>query len=224
MRRAPCSIVWMIAAACESSEPGLDPVVGEPAIDRPCDYVGTDDRFAACVASFEPAGDASFGHDALPGIVLGPAMPGPGGSGGMDVASLGCGGSITLGFREPVLDGDGVDLVVFENAFVTGDTTFAEPARVLLSSDGEDWFEIPCAAASMSTDGCAGVTPSAAEAATSDDAATWGGDAFDLADVGLDEASWIRIVDMTEAFYGSEMWCTGAGGGFDLDAVAKVAP
>jgi hypothetical protein len=210
--------------ACEAEAPALDPVVGEPPIDGPCDHVGTDDRYATCVASFAPATDASFGHDQMPHIVLGPPMPPAGASGSTDVASLGCGGTITLGFRTPVVDGPGDDLVVFENAFATGDSVFAEPARVMLSRDGERWFAIPCLAAMDATQGCAGATPTEPAATHAEDASTWGGDGFDLAEVGLDEASWIRLVDQTVEFWGDDTWCGPTAGGFDLDAVAKVSP
>jgi hypothetical protein len=54
------------------------------------------------------------------------------------------------------------------------------------------------------------------------DPATAGGDVFDLADVGLAEARWVRLIDRTAEHYGSDTWCLGAAGGFDLDAVAAV--
>lgn len=219
------SIALACIVGCEAGDAvNVEPEPGEPPVDGPCDHVGADDRYATCVASFEPVAPASFGHDEMPDVVLGPPVPGAGASGSLDVASLGCGGSITLGFRAPVIDAPGADIVVFENAFAAGDTIFTEPARVLLSDDGESWYAVPCLARNGSLDGCAGATPSEPSAVDSDDAATWGGDAFDLADVELDEVSWIRVVDETQAFYADDMWCMGAGGGFDLDAVAKVAP
>ncbi len=189
---------------------GLD----ERAIAGTCPEGTTDDRWADCVEGFDPGAEADFGHDALPAIVLGPPVVNEAG-GSLDVVSLGCGGSITLAFDPPgIIDGPGADLVVYENAFPTGETTFAEPARVLVSSDGEDWRPFDCALsadAAWPPHGCAGVTPS------SD-----GGDRFDLADVSLDHARYVRLVDVSLAFYGHDMWCTGGAGGFDLDAVGAV--
>jgi hypothetical protein len=180
------------------------PVVGACAADS-----GRHDAFADCVDAFEPGAPASFGHDEMPEVVLGPPLASPSGSGSTDVVSLGCGGSITLAFDPPgIVDDDGVDFVVFENAFAVGDETFAEPARVLVSADGSAWLERECVPSGDGTwppEGCAGVEPD--------------GDGFDLADYGIAHARFVRIVDVTREHYGDEKWCGGAGGGFDLDAV-----
>lgn len=195
-----------------------DPVPGEPPVSGPCD--GGEDGFATCVAAFEPSAPASFGHDELPDIVLGPPQP-PEAGGTMDVASLGCDGRITLGFADGVPDGPGADLIVFENAFATKNTTFAEPGAVLVSDDGNSWYAFACDVASG--DGCAGVSPAAVvDAAGARDPDRAGGDAFDLDDLALDHIAWVRIVDRTREHYGDDKWCGGMGGGFDLDAVARV--
>jgi hypothetical protein len=183
------------------------------------------DPFADCVDDFSPAPEVSFGHDRLPEVVLGPPFGPP----GMDVASLGCGGRITLFFEEPgIVDGPGPDFIVFENPFVYGDITFAEPARVLVSDDGEHWATFDCdvsgGEARWPPPGCAGVMP--VLAGRSDDFATdperAGGDAFDLAEVGLTRARWVRLIDLTAEYHGHRMWCEGDAGGFDLDGVAAV--
>jgi hypothetical protein len=183
------------------------PVTGACAIDS-----GHDDAFADCVEAFAPGEPASFGHDEMPDIVLGPPVAGPGASGSTDVASLGCGGSITLAFDPPgVVDGDGDDFVVFENAFAVGDESFAEPARVLVSHDGVAWHErecVPSGAGVWPPQGCAGVDPD--------------GDAFDLASYGLPHARFVRLVDVTREHYGDDQWCENAGGGFDLDAALAI--
>lgn len=201
-------------------------VPGQPPATQVCrDADDRADAFADCVDAFAPAPDVSFGHDAMPDIVLGPPMPAAAGSGGMDVASLGCGGSITLWFGgEGIVDGDGPDLRVFENAFATGQSTFTEPARVLVSDDGLDWYGFGCEPSGDGTwppAGCAGVTPTGADGDALDPR-TAGGDAFDLADVGLPSARWVRLLDMTAEHYGDAMWCAGAAGGFDLDAVVAT--
>jgi hypothetical protein len=202
-------------------EPGYEPVEGT-CDDRPAFA----DPYADCVESFEPAAGVSFGHDAMPEIVLGPPQGAGVDMGGTHVASLGCGGSITLHFAAPwPTDGPGPDFIVFENPFRAGETTFIEPAQVLVSEDGERWHAFPCAPEPGLTPplGCAGLEPVlAAGPAAPLDPASAGGDAFDLAELGLSQARWVRIIDRTAEHYGSSTWCMGAAGGFELDAVAVV--
>lgn len=223
--RAPWSTLITLSAwlGCAPDDVGPEPVAGEPFAVGPCIDRGTTAGFATCVESFAPAAAASFGHDALPDIVLGAPQPPDSGGGSLDVASLGCGGSITLGFAVAAPNGPGEDLIVFENAFATGDGSFAEPAAVLVSDDGETWFAFACDAEGDEAQGCAGVTP--AQAVSGDlarDPEGSGGDAFDLDEVGLDQIHWLRLTDRTREHYASDMWCQGPAGGFDLDAVARV--
>lgn len=207
---------------CALPDDGPVAVPGELPANGACLDRGTTPGFATCVDAFVPTAPASFGHDAMPDIVLGAPMP-PAAGGSTDVASLGCGGTITLGFADGVPNGPGEDLIVFENAFATGDTTFAEPALVLVSEDGEAWFAFECDAEAGDADGCAGVTPAApVDAAQARDPAHAGGDAFDLDAVALDSVQWVRLADRTLEHYGDDKWCRGAGGGFDLDAIARV--
>jgi hypothetical protein len=187
------------------------------------------------------------GQASLPGIVLGPPRGGGAFQGSSHTFSLGLGGTITLAFDDNVVvDGAGADLIVFENAFLpTGTETqppFAEPALVEVSGDGIDWHAFPCAIdAAPYHAGCAGVYPVFANAddpmapSALDPTTTpigdlvgvpvaefvpppgAGGDAFDLADVGLAAARYVRIT-------ASSTLRQGLGGlaGFDLDALAAV--
>ncbi len=221
MRRAAVLIALALALAgpaCDADAPegsqASDAGIDDSPIEGTCPQGTQSDRWADCVEAFAPGPDASFGHDALPEVALGPPEIADAG-GSLDVVSLGCGGSITLAFDPPgIVDGPGPDMAVYENAFATGDTTFAEPARVLVSDDGARWRAFEC---TLSGDGswpplgCAGVTPSSE-----------GGDPFDLADVGLDHARYVRLVDVSVAYYGDDTWCTGGAGGFDLDAIEAV--
>lgn len=230
MRR--CIVLLLIASGCadDDAHEGADATAadGEPPIAGACDDdLGHADAFADCVDAIASPPAVTFGHDALPDVVLGPPIAGAGASGSMDVASLGCGGTITLAFDPPgIVDRDGDDLIVFENAFATGDETFAEPAQVLVSDDGSEWLAFGCSPrgdGSWPPWGCAGVTPTEArDADEAIDPRHAGGDAFDLGDVGLDHARFVRIVDRTREHYGDDKWCTGDAGGFDLDAVAAV--
>ncbi len=162
---------------------------------------------------------SGFGQDRFPHVVLGPPEGGGEGSGSLDVLSLGRDGVIELEFTDLVaVDGPGVDLLVFENPF----GTFFETGSVAVSDDGVDWREFPCASGDVDGGypGCAGArvvfgNPSMGISAT--DPSVAGGDGFDLAQVGLTRARFVRVKDSGgNRFYGPP------GGGFDLDAVAVV--
>jgi hypothetical protein len=147
----------------------------------------------------------------------------------VDVVSLGYKGEIVVGFDpNAIIDQPGPDFIVFENAFYAGGDP-AKPAadlgEVSVSDDGTTWSTFPCApAASAPFGACAGWHPvySAPGSGISPvDPATAGGDVYDLADVGLTHARYIRIRDM------GSVACPEAGAkptnvGFDLDAIAIV--
>jgi hypothetical protein len=175
------------------------------------------DPFADAVVSFEPGPGAGFGADLFPDVVLGPPT-GAGNAGSLDVLSLGNQGEIVLMFDDiGLVDGDGPDLLVFENPF----TGWYETGVVAVSDDGETWHEWPCDAedAANRYPGCAGVGlvwthPDNDIDPT--DPETAGGDAFDLAELGIERARYVRIRDSGFNTY------DGTAGGFDLDAVAVV--
>ncbi|HMR75842.1 MAG TPA: hypothetical protein PKD61_12035 [Polyangiaceae bacterium] len=160
----------------------------------------------------------SHGQAAFPGPILGPPKGGGCCVGGLDVVSLGNGGSVVVAFADnAIVDGPGPDFVVFENAFwIAGDETqsFAELASIAVSEDGVSWHEFPCAASAPPYDSCAGVQPVFANA---DDGAIdplspeAGGDRFDLADLGLTRARYVRVTDRADL--------VGMDGVFDLDAI-----
>jgi hypothetical protein len=179
-------------------------------------------RFATAVVSFTAGPGPTTGQSDLPDIVLGPPKGGGTIAGSLDVATLGNGGSITLGFAPSVIvDRPGPDFIVFENPFdVNGDPTkpFAELATVEVSDDGQTFHAFPCTATSYPYGSCAGWHPVLANADTNTidptDPAVAGGDAFDLADLGVRQARFVRITDRVDQ--------TGTAGTFDLDAVSIV--
>ena len=70
------------------------------------------------------------------------------GSYSTSVVSLGNGGSITLGFADPITDGLGDDLAVIENGFyadATGQLMFTELGYVEVSSNGTDFVRFDSA-------------------------------------------------------------------------------
>lgn len=76
-------------------------------------------------------GLASFGN---PTDVLGPAGT---------PCSLGDGGWITLTFGQPITNGPGADVVVFENGFAFDGLVYAECGFVEVSSDGTQFARLP---------------------------------------------------------------------------------
>ena len=217
-RRTPRAFGFLLAlalAACGTAPPPpASPDGGTVATGHRWDA----HRFATRVISFSPGPNAGFGQSKLPGVVLGPPRGAGGEAGSLDVVSLGDKGSIVLGFDDDIVDGPGVDLIVFENAFPGN----VETGVVSASEDGTTFHSWPCAAddADGGYPGCAGVHPVFANTDTNGidptDPAVAGGDAFDLAAVGLARAKFIRIEDSGANQY------AGITGGFDLDAVAIV--
>ena len=181
--------------------------------------------YATEVVSFEPGEGAGFGADEMPDVVLGPPDGRGTTSASLDVVSLGDGGEIVVAFGErEIVDGDGDDFVVFENPFwPAGDAeqVYAELGEVAVSRDGEQWHSFSC---DFGVDdpppyeGCAGWTPTLdfdADEVNPLDLEKTGGDGFDLADVGLERARYVRIRDL---------WGIGEEPvrGFDLDAVGLI--
>ena len=177
----------------------------------------TTDPFADAVIAFTPGEASGFGADQLPGIVTAAPKGHLAGTPSVDVVSLGREGDIVLELVDYVLvDGPGVDLLVFENPM----PAWKETGFVAVSEDGVTWLECPCAPLDEAGGfpGCAGtqVVYAGPGAADPTDAATAGGDRFDLADLGVTEARFVRVRDSGQNPY------DGATGGFDLDAIAAV--
>lgn len=191
-----------------------------------------EDRFATKVVSFTPGECAGFGIPDMPGIVLGPPVGAGALAGSFDVVSLGVGGAIVLSVEpNAIVDGPGTDLIVFENAFYASGNP-SQPAadlgEVSVSEDGLTWKTFACSPPDAGTasdyGACAGWHPvySAPDNGIAPfDVAQAGGEAYDLATVGLARARFVRIVDRARRS------CDGVmpkpnNAGFDLDAIAVV--
>ncbi|MFT7623915.1 MAG: hypothetical protein ACI9WU_003101 [Myxococcota bacterium] len=178
--------------------------------------------YASELVMFEPGPNAGFGAADPDGAVLGPPPTSPPTVGSLEVLSLGVGGEVVVGFGDRDLtDGPGPDFIVFENAFWYGggETPFAELGEIAVSQDGETWHTFPCDPEADGFDpGCAGWRPTLEYAACKLvplSAELAGGDAFDLADLGLSSARYVRIRDLaTEG--------AAPTAGFDLDAVGGI--
>lgn len=186
------------------------------------------DPFIDEIVRFTPGAHAGFGQDQLPQIVLGPPVGFGALQGSTHTLSLGDGGSVVVRFDEPAIcDGPGADFIVFENAFFAGSLEgplFIEAGIVAVSDDGIHFVEFPYDA--MTFAGLAGRTPvysAPGNGIDPLDPTVAGGDAFDLADIGLTAIRFIRITDPGAAIPdpGNRV-VPGNSGGFDLDAIAAI--
>jgi hypothetical protein len=213
-RASALPLVWLLCSAC-----------GATATDTPApgELTHCPSRFATSVESFSAGPGSDFGQADLPQIVLGPPKGLGDENGSLDVATLGNGGTITLGFApSAIVDGPGPDFIVFENPFYVAGTNppqpFAELGTVEVSDDGQNFRGFPCTASEAPFGGCAGWHPVYANpdenSIDPSDPAVAGGDAFDLAELGVRHARYVRITDRVDL--------TGLNGSFDLDAVSIV--
>lgn len=201
----PTDAVTTADAGADSAPKGIDPFV---------------DR----VVSFKPGAAAGYGQNAMPGVVYGPPHGAGDQAGSLDVVSLGQDGEIVVAFDDLMaVDGPGPDFIVFENPFAG----FIERGVVSVSSDGVQWYTFPCQPGANSpgkappaaAERCAGTHPvysSPANQIPATDPLVSGGDAFDLAELGVQSARYVRIRDTGTNEYLAPT------GGFDLDAVAVV--
>jgi hypothetical protein len=187
-------------------------------------------RFVTKVVSYTAGSCAGYGQAAMPEIVEGPPVGGGTVEGSTDVVSLGGGGELIVSFEpNAIVDGPGVDFIVFENPFwINGnpDDLYDEPGEVSVSEDGVNWVAFPCTtpqSAPPPYGECGGwhvVYSNPDNGIDPLDPKVAGGDPFDLARIGVTRAQFVRIVDKTQES------CTPSGdtkkNGFDLDAIGIV--
>jgi len=141
-----------------------------------------------------------------------------------DICSIGLGGEICVGFKDfEVVDLEGPDFTIFENAFVNPVTkkVFAEPAVVSVSADGVEFIDFPWDYESL--EGCAGTKPTNGKGNPFDPSES-GGNSFDLSTIGLKKIKYIKIKDIcnlilndkNHPFYSPLL------SGFDLDCVVGI--
>lgn len=138
-----------------------------------------------------------------------------------EVLSLGMDGEIIVANSDNVIvDGEGNDFTIFENAFINpiNQRIFAEPGVVSVSKDGIDFAEFPYNFATLV--GCAGTVPTYGDQDYCDSEVS-GGNSFDLADLGVDSVRYIRIRDLTVEVANNQnhKYYDISLSGFDLDAV-----
>jgi len=212
---------WLVGfalAAVGCGEPGAEVDQIDARLTEPVSCPGLAPAalsWAGDVVSTSIGPGGGFGAGGLPEVVLGPPEGAGERQGSLDVVSFGRGGQVVVELSADAIDCDGDDLVVFENAFAFGRQTFVELARVDVSLDARRWVAFPCDPASpWPHPGCAGVHT----VQPVSDGGELGGDAFDLAEIGVTRVRYVRLTDLGVS--------NGPVGpptvGFDLDAVGIV--
>lgn len=178
------------------------------------------DQIVAAVPSDGAFGDPARATDGVRG--------GGQWAGSLDVFSLGTtvDDALILSFSAPVRDEDGPDLAVFENPFdIQGGGRFFDPVVVEVSADCAEYFAFPFTydggewtADPAQWHGFAGITPvllhddeHPVDPLTEDA----GGDRFDLAEVGLEEVTCVRLTSATALGFPADP----ASNGPDIDGV-----
>jgi hypothetical protein len=170
-------------------------------------------------------GGYKSGPDYFPEVLYGPpdasSVRDPEDQERMDVVSLGNAGEVIIELNGRVIvDGEGIDLIVFENA----QDIWKERGLVSVSENGIDYESFACDVSDPNSIflGCAGATPVNYSFDANDylNPETAGGDGFDLADVGLQEVRFLKITDLETCQ--NPYFCQYGQAGFDLDAIAII--
>lgn len=152
------------------------------------------------------------------------------------VISLGDSGMAQFFFREPIIDLAGPEFAIFENSF---SDVFLEFAFVEVSQDGQTYFRFPaiCLLDTLVQTGSFGASETSLVHNLAGKYRADYGQPFDLAEVPIDTVHYIRIVDVIGSI--DTQWgmrdsqgriindpypTAFASGGFDLDALALLAP
>lgn len=150
-----------------------------------------------------------------------------------DVVSLGRGGTITLGFSEPIRDISGPDFLVFENSF---SHRFLELAFVEVSSDGINFARFPSRSLTAVSVGSFGETDPTNIDGLAGKFIGGFGTPFDLnvlrghANLDVDSITQIRLIDIagdgrSQDSHGDPIYDpfpTFGSAGFDLDGIAVI--
>ena len=141
-----------------------------------------------------------------------------------EILSLGMGGEIIIGLKNNlIIDKEGADFTIFENAFINqfNEKVYAEPAIVSVSKDGINFIEFPYNLETL--EGLAGTTPTYGKKSPFNPKES-GGNSFDLSELQIDSVKYIKIKDITEQILNNPEHNNydPTLSGFDLDAVAII--
>lgn len=141
-----------------------------------------------------------------------------------EILSIGLNGEIIVGLKHNlIIDKDGADFTIFENTFINqfNEVVYAEPAIISVSKDGINYIEFPYDI--LTLEGLAGTKPTIGSNNPFNPLKS-GGNAFDLATIGIDSVRYIKIKDITEQILNNPDHSNydPTLSGFDLDAVAII--
>jgi hypothetical protein len=199
------------------------------------------------VIEFCPGRGGGSKSDVLPDVILGAPQGAGCSAGSLDVLSLGLGGTIVVEFTDFIIfNGEGPDFIVFENVFGSAEWAregdpfnptcldqrqgWLERGRVAVSEDGINFHAFPCdleenSPVALPGEQCAGLQQVLANSERNNinptDPETAGGDLFDLDDLGMTTARFVRI----DSYGDNNDQCHHESRGvfgFDLDAISIV--
>ncbi len=153
--------------------------------------------------------------------------PGPATDDPAHITCLGAGGTITLAFPAYIKNGPGPDFAIFENSFLD---EFIEHAWLEVSRDGINFVRFPNHSLTDSPVGSFDLMDPTNVAGLGCKYRQPFGEPYDLADVGLDFVSHVRLVDVigngtardsdNRIIY--DPWPNAQSAGFDLDAIGVI--
>ena len=152
---------------------------------------------------------------------------GPAADDAAHITCLGAGGTITVAFPGFIKNGPGADFAVFENSFLDG---YIEHAWVEVSRDGVNFVRFPNHSLTAGpVDSFASMDPTDVQGLGCKYRQPYG-EPYDLADVGLDSVSHVRLVDVigdgtardceNRSIY--DPFPNAQSAGFDLDAIGVL--
>jgi len=130
---------------------------------------------------------------------------------------LGHGGSIVYEITGgELIDGDGPDFVIYGDS-VFSDAIETAKIEVALEDNPSSYIEFPCDSVNPPFMNCAGVHP--VKVGREEDQLKVGGDAFDLARIGIKKIRFIKITDTGDNKDGIDLLYTD---GFDIDSISLI--
>jgi hypothetical protein len=230
------AVVLFSASICYAQFPGAAGTTGSTAIFKDSSIFEAWGVTCSVQRGLQQIDDLSLGY-----VTTGDSAMATGHADGVQIVSLGDGGSAIVGFEKPIKNGPGFDFAVFENGFID---EFLELAFVEVSSDGVNFFRFK-ATSNTQTDMQMGPFDYNADATLMNNLAgkyrAMYGTPFDLEEMvgisglNVDSILYVKVIDVvgsinpTYASYDqnnniiNEHYPTPyPQGGFDLDAVGVI--
>jgi hypothetical protein len=238
------SFIIIVLLLCSSVGAGpYSPAAGKPGSNA---VSASDPEIVAWATSVKSLvrGPVNISNPGLGAASFGSASDALGQANGTSLVSLGDGGSITVGFDQPIANGPGADFAVFENGLASGSAYFLELGFVEVSSDGTNFFRFPDVSLTPSTTQVSsfGVLDPTNLYDLAGNFVAGFGTPFDLQELNgvsplldVNDVQYVRVVDVvgsvnplyaTHDSLGNivnDPWPTPfASGGFDFDAVGVI--